>query len=100
MLVMNREEIVISVFLLKHLEVLTYESLSVMASIITQKQYSWQTSWVETVNSHSHGSDHTVTYGEPTLFMHHCALGLAKRKSKTKVYPGQHDFLLTSNSGR
>ena len=46
---MNREEIVISVFLLKQLDVLTYESASVMGSIITQKQYSWQTSWVETV---------------------------------------------------
>lgn len=44
---MNREEMVISAFLLKHLEVLTYESSSVMGSIMTQKQYSWQTSWVE-----------------------------------------------------
>ena len=35
---MNREEMVISAFLLKHLEVLTYESSSVMGSIVTQKQ--------------------------------------------------------------
>ena len=38
MLMMNREEMVISAFLLKHLEVLTYESSSVMGSIVTQKQ--------------------------------------------------------------
>lgn len=51
-------------------------------------------------NSHSHGSAHMVTYGELTLFMHHCTPGLSKRRTKTKVYPGQHNFLLTSNSGR
>lgn len=71
----------------------------------------WEASWLRSKwdmadklgwkgNSHSHGSDHTVTYGDLTLVMHHCTPGLVKGRTKTKVHPGQHDFLLTSNSGR